>query len=236
VLNQGKGWKDIVIISEVDEITVPDSKLYPQVWLLTGEPTDDEALDVADIQEADTAIILADYEEGSAADSKTLLIALAIKTKNPEVYTCAELVEPKNRQHFRGTRVDELVVISTVGEKLLAQAAINHGITEFYEHLLKFSADTNEIYRLPLEEDYAGMEFIHLFKQFAQQSAILIGVVKQIPQRDKDGNIIKNSKGKVLYQEEILVNPSKDYQFQWDDEERDSVLVIAAEKPQLPKL
>ena len=76
-------WKDIVIISEVDEITVPDSKLYPRVWLLTGEPTKDEVLDVADIQNADTAIILADYEEGSTADSKTLLVALAIKTKNP---------------------------------------------------------------------------------------------------------------------------------------------------------
>ena len=80
------------------------------------------------------------------------------------------------------------------------------------------------------------MEFIDLFKRFAQQNVILIGVVRQIPQRDKDGNTIRNSKGKVLYQEEIMVNPSKDYQFQWDDEEKDSVLVIAAEKPQLPNI
>ncbi len=236
VLNQGKKWKDIVIISEVDEITVPDSKLYPQVWLVTGEPTDNEVLDVADIQDADTAIILADYEEGSAADSKTLLIALAIKTKNPEVYTCAELVDPKNQQHFRGTRVDELVVINEVSEKLLAQSALNHGITDFYEHLLKFSEDTNEVYRLPLAEEYAGMEFIDLFKRFAQQNVILIGLVKQIPHQDEDGNTIRNSKDKILYQEEIMVNPSKDYQFQWDDEEKDSVLVIAAEKPQLPNI
>jgi voltage-gated potassium channel len=233
VLNHGKKWKDIVIISDVEEITVPDSKLYPQVWLLTGEPTGNEVLDVADIQDADTAIILADYEEGSRADSKTLLTALAIKTKNPEVYTCAELVEPKNQQHFRGTRVDELVVISEVSEKLLAQSAINHGITDFYEHLLKFSADTNEVYRLALEEEYTGTEFIDLFKRFAQQGVILIGVVRRIPQRDKDGSIIKNSKGEILYQEEILVNPSKDYQFLWNDEEKDSVLVIATRKPQL---
>jgi voltage-gated potassium channel len=219
----------------VEEITVPDSKLYPQVWLLTGEATDNEVLEVADIQDADTAIILADYEEGSAADSKTLLVALAMKTKNPEVYTCAELVEPRNQQHFRGTRVDELVVINEVSEKLLAQSAMNHGITDFYEHLLKFSADTNEVYRLPLEDEFAGMQFIDLFKRFAQQGVILIGVVRQIPQRDKDDGTVRNSKGKILYQEEILVNPRKDYQFQWSDEGKDSVLVIATKKPQLPK-
>ena len=131
--------------------------------------------------------------------------------------------------------MDELVVINEVTEKLLAQSAISHGITDFYEHLLKFSADTNEVYRLLLAEEYAGMKFIDLFKQFAQQRVILIGVVRQIPQRDKDGGTVRNSKGNILYQEEILVNPRKDYQFQWSDEEKDSVLVIATKKPQLPR-
>ncbi len=234
VMSQGKRWKDIVIISEVEEITVPDSKLYPQVWLVTGEPTDDEALNVADIQDADTAIILADYEEGSAADSRTLLIALAIKTKNPRVYICTELVDTKNRQHFHGTRVDELVVVSEVSEKLLAQSAMNHGITDFYEHLLKFTADTNEVYRLPLEHRYAGMEFIDLFRRFAQQDVILMGVIRQIPKQDQNANATRGAANEVLYEEEILINPARDYQFQWSDKGKDSVLVIAAEEPQLP--
>ena len=234
VLSQGRGWKDIVIISETEEITVPDPKLYPQVWFLTGDPTDDEVLNVANVKDADTAIILADYEEGKAADFRTLLIALAIKTKNPQIYTCTELVDIGNRQHFRGGRVDELVVVSEVSEKLMAQSAMNHGITDFYEHLLKFTKYTNEVYRLPLGERYAGTKSIDLFRQLAKQSAILIGVVRHIPEQIQDGNAIGNTRDMIHYKEETMVNPGKDYEFQWDDEGKDFVLVIAAERPQLP--
>jgi voltage-gated potassium channel len=47
-------------------------------------------------------------------DSRTLLSTLAIESLNPNCYTCVEVVHERNREHFKRTKADELVVSSHV--------------------------------------------------------------------------------------------------------------------------
>ena len=70
---------------------------------LRGDFTREDVLARANILQARSAILLADTSGQHSlekADERTILGTLAIKSLAPEVKTCAELLNPENRQHL----------------------------------------------------------------------------------------------------------------------------------------
>jgi Trk K+ transport system NAD-binding subunit len=174
-----------------------------------GDPTSEIVLARADIEHANTAIVLSDPEEGNRADTKSVLIALAVEAIQPRVHTIVELLHSRNRIHFRHTYVDEIVCMDELTEKLLAQSALTHGVSEFYIRLLTATEDTNEVYVIAVPGPFVGRTYRELERaliEFDEENVILVGV--QTVETRLDGEReVTNHFGRRLQERVLTINP-----------------------------
>lgn len=232
----------IIVITEYPE-DVPKStaKEYRGLLIVSGDPADRDILERADIANAKTAIILADEKDMENADSKSILIQLAIDSINPNVHTIVELVKSASEMYFKYTHVNEIICLDQLAEKLLSQAALTPGLSDVYMNLLTQSLDTNEIYLEELPQAFIGKNYEEVEKKIVaikDKDIILIGWAADV-EKKVDGQSIVSSKGEKIYEREIVINPrsstngdhSKSHIFK----ETDSLFVISFEKPELKK-
>lgn len=182
---------------------------HPMLRVIKGDPVNAEILEQANARHAKAAIILADTEEmdSNAADAKNLLIALSIETFQPEIYSCVEVLNPRNVVHFDRVNVDEVVSVASIGNSLVVQSALNPGVSRFLEEILSFN-EGDEIYRLPVPPKFVGKTFADLAATLAQcHEVVLIGVVA-------DGRAVSNPTKRVF-------------------EKEDNIFVLAGDKPDL---
>ena len=155
-----KDKKPILIVSEnISDIEFTDDDIYNNVYIVNGDPSNVKILKRANIVDADTAITLAESKEIASADVTSLTIALAIESLNARVHTVVELMNENNKEHFERAGVDEVIAVSEITERLLVQGTVTHGITQLFLHLLTYSEQSNETYRLPLPESWDGLTF-----------------------------------------------------------------------------
>ncbi|NOZ21865.1 MAG: hypothetical protein GXP25_12355 [Planctomycetes bacterium] len=194
---------------------------------IQSDPADKDALREAGICSAARAIILADRSAGTAADAKSILIALAIEALNEKVHTAVEIIESPNRSHFERTRIDEIVCVGEIAEKLLAQAALTHGLTEFYTHLLTTTSDTNEIYVVDICDALVGKTFAETEEALADHDFIPIGI---------------RSNGVTTINPRLAANAREEYNYSdagardrdtYKLKKDDQLLVIAYSKPEI---
>jgi voltage-gated potassium channel len=147
---------------------------------ISGDPSEERDLRRAGIQQAQTAIVLADNSypdiDAEDMDSRTLITVLAIESINPACYTCVEVVHSKNREHFNRTRADELVVSAHMTGALLAHSAVTRGLSRVVGDLLTFP-EGDEFYWLPVTETLTGQTFretLSLLKERANCIAIAV--------------------------------------------------------------
>ena len=232
----------VVITDQPERMPTSSDPAYDAVFTVVGDPTDPSVLRRAGILTADTAIILADEREGKFADTKSVLIALAIEAIQPRVYTVVELLDSRNESQFQHTHVDEIVCVDTLAEKLLAQASLVHGVSQVYLHLLTASKDTNEIYFVPVPKAFVGAKYRDLEQallDFREEDIVLIGVATKREKLKSNGNVVRNSYGKVVYENVVTINPpsrapsgqgdvvTADYELK----DHDRLIVIAYEEP-----
>jgi len=204
----------IVIVTDQPEAvpkTEPetDDDPYHNVFVIPGDPTSDKILARANIAQANTAIVLSDPREGKHADTKTVLIALAIEAIEPRVHTIVELLRSRSRIHFRYTHVDEVVCVDELTEKLLAQTAITHGLSEFYMRLLTATEDTNEVYVVDVPEAFVGKTYRdleHALVEYEAEDVILVGVQTETA-RTEDGQKVYNHHAHEIHTRVLTINP-----------------------------
>ena len=176
----------IVLLADVDSKPVDDDRLH----FVRGSVSE-ETLRRAGIERAATVVILGDSRlDASARDAQVVLATLAVETLNPDVYTIVELVDEENVRHCQRARADEIVVGHQFSSRLLATAAVDHGMSKVVSELLsqRFGHD---LCRLPLPKKMAGREFFDVFCEMKKaNSAITVAV-------QRDG--------------EVVINPASDY-------------------------
>ncbi|NOY80035.1 MAG: hypothetical protein GXP31_03420 [Kiritimatiellaeota bacterium] len=206
--------RPIVIVTDRPE-AVPqlepegDDDPYRNVFVIPGDPASDRILARAAIDRADTAIVLADMREPEHADTRSVLIALAIEAIEPRVHTIVELLKSRNRIHFQHTSVDEVVCIDELTEKLIAQAALTHGLSEVYIRLLTATEDTNEIYVVPVPSAYVGKPYRALEKalvDYEEEAVILVGV-QTFEVRTEHGAPVHDWRGEPVIEPRLTINP-----------------------------
>lgn len=142
------------------------------VTFVRGNPSNSEDLMRAGIDRAETAIILADTSNPSAApddiDAKTLLTTLAVESINPNCYTCVEVITSENRQHFQRTNADELVVSAELTGALLASSAVTHGLSRVISDLLTHP-EGNEFYQVNAPSDVVGKSFFEAMQYLKER-------------------------------------------------------------------
>lgn len=229
----------IVITDNPEKVPKTTDKEYRGLLIISGDPANKEILIRADLKHAKTAIILADEEDRENADSRSILIQLAIDSINPNVHTIVELVKSSSRMYFQYTHVNEIICLEQLAEKLLSQAALTPGLSEIYMNLLTQSAETNEIYLEELPETFIGRTYEEVEKEIvgiADKDIILIGWATDM-QKTEDGFAVVNGRGNAVYEKDIVINPksstagphSKKYKFK----KGDALFVISFEKPEL---
>ncbi len=180
----------------------------PNVFFYNDDFTRIAALEEVGIHRASTCIIMADTTGGRTeqdADARTILAALTVERLNPDVYTCAELLNRSYGSHLTMGQVNDYVVSGEYGAYLLAQAAMNRGRMDVFTELLTYQTG-NEFYRIKLPERWVGASYVDVFVELKKtQNAVLVSV------HTTDG--------------QTLVNPT-DHEFRAGDE----IVVIAEEE------
>jgi voltage-gated potassium channel len=150
--------RPVVVLASIPTIPTRDDL----TTFIHGDPTEAKDLVRAGIERARTAIVLADNSypdiDVEDMDSRTLLTTLAIESLNPNCYTCVEVVHSKNREHFRRTKADELVVSAHLTGALLAHSAVTQGLSHVVGDLLTFP-EGNEFYWRLVGPELAGKSF-----------------------------------------------------------------------------
>ena len=170
----------IVVISELDsELIDSDIQALGSVMFVHDDFTRVSALRRAGIDRATTCLVLTDTSGGRSeqdADARTILAALTVEKMNPDVFTCAELVNRNYASHLKIGNVNDYVVTSEYGAHVLAQTAMKRGLSNVVTELLTYEQG-NEFHRVPVPASWIGETFdAKLAELRTEHSSILVAV------------------------------------------------------------
>jgi voltage-gated potassium channel len=156
-----------------------------------GDFTSEAILDLANVRQAATVIILADTAQGEvgSADERAVLGTLAVKAMNPRARVCVEVTEPKAAPHVRRAGASEVIVHGEYDPFLLTSAAMSEGIVLAARQLLSY-AEKSCLQQKAIPAEFTGKRFGELAAYFREkQNALLVGLF---------------SMGKALHAEDVL--------------------------------
>ncbi len=160
----------IVIIDESGQHPLQQLE---HVHFISGDPSSDDILLKASIQEAKAAIVFGDtrIDEASLTDGKTLLIASSIERIAPQVHTTVEIMQEKNIQNFRHVHVNEFVLSHDAISRLAVRSALQEGNSEVITQLLS-REHGDDIYEIP--QDAAWHTYGDAFQALLRRGATLL--------------------------------------------------------------
>ncbi len=203
----------VIIHDDADDIDLPDKQDDPafnDVYIVKGDPTSEMILRRARVQHAHSVVVLSDEREGKHADGKSILICISIRNmcrgdKQPNIAT--ECRDARNRNHMKKAGADETISSTELGLRLLARAALFHGMTRVYQELLTVGRDANEMYLLRAPDALVGKDFVELAGMFARhrgdkRSCLLLGI-----QRDDEMmlNPINGEAGTLRVDDQLIL-------------------------------
>ena len=202
----------IVVITELDsELIDQEIRALSNVMFVHDDFTRVSALRRAGIDRATTCLVLTDTSGGRSeqdADARTILSALTVEKMNPDVFTCAELVNRNYASHLKVGNVNDYVVTSEYGAHVLAQTAMKRGLSNMVSELLTYEQG-NEFHRVAVPASWVGASFDEKLSELRTKHASILVAVHS---PDQPPNI----------------NPT-DYHFEAGDE----VVLIAVVAPKL---
>jgi voltage-gated potassium channel len=187
----------------VDEEAAKQPVYDPAVHFVQGDPTEVRSLRRASTEKAHTTIIPIDWKVPEPLqDSRTTLAVMAVKSLDSGTYTCAEIRSSRNRRHIERTGVDEVVCLGELSQRLLSQAARNHGLARLIQSLLTFKHGSS-IFRVPMPARFAGREFRWLLRQLnKKRGAILVSVERKATVPGDPPTLHTNPQGEFLLEED----------------------------------
>jgi len=158
----------LVIIADIPEKPLDDI----QIHFIRGDVNPD-TLEKANISKAGVAFILSDDKlDSHSGDAKTILNTMTVKNICPDVYTCVELMDPKNMDHCRMIKADEVIIVGELSTNLLVQAALDHGITRMISELVsnKYGED---LYKIGLPSYLTDKDFFSVMCELKKQHDLI---------------------------------------------------------------
>jgi len=220
----------VVILADLEKHPLEDDRIL----FLRGDPSRSADLERANVQEADSAIVLTDFTVGAReADGKALLCVLAVETLNRDVHTCVQIMDSANREHFARAHADEIICLQQLGGYLAVASALNHGTSQLVSELLAFN-DGSEFYRYSrsLPEYLAGKSFAEAVQSLGERQVILVGVETVRNASDEElfpGSVWRKEESEVHTACRFFaVNPPGTYTL----EPNDTLFVIAKDRPE----
>ncbi len=184
---QMSGKKDlkIVLLNELPENeihTILDKYSLYKVKFVRGDYTHTVPLERANIKHATTVLLLPNLYQhtAAAADEKTVLATLNIKSSFPKVKLVAFIMNPENEVHVKRAKADEIVVSDKYADYFLASNILQPGLPKVLEQILNPRLE-NRITLEPIPARFVGKPYRELFDQYrSQHRELLLGVISQV--------------------------------------------------------
>lgn len=180
----------VIIHDEPNEIELPDRQDEPafaDVYIVKGDPVNEVILRRARAERAHSVVILCDDREGRHADGKNILVCVALRNicngeSCPNI--AVECRDVANLRRLKKAGADEVISSDELGLRLLARAALFHGMTHVYQELLTVHRDANEMYLMPVPPSLVGKPFAEAAVEFVghrstRRSCLLLGVARR---------------------------------------------------------
>jgi len=206
----------------VDERLERDPSCDPFVHSVRGDPTEEEVLRRAHVSGAHTALIPTDWTltDRALRDARSTLSMLAVEACNPHTYTCVEVCSPESKRHLGRTAADEIICAGELSRRVLTQAALNHGLSDFLLDLLALDR-TPKIRKEALPPAFAGMTFRELFVLMNEALAEVLLAVERMPGPAKAEEAAQPSGGgrhPQIVRPKIFTNPRGEFRLQPGDQ------------------
>lgn len=164
---------DVVLLSGLEESPIEDERVH----FVHGDPTDEAVLHRASVSDASTGIVLPEDGEDDA-DGRSLLVTLALRACNPDLYICVEVLKPRHVVHITRAGADEIISSTELAANMLSQAALNHGVSGLYDQILS-NRFGHEVYKVPVPAPVAGKLVREAKDILAEQEPVtLLAVVR----------------------------------------------------------
>lgn len=210
----------VVIVADLEELPPEISRMNvaSSVFFVPGDYTKPELLEQARIAHARRAIIVADSTRPRSdqdRDARTVLAALMIERMNPQIYSCAELLNRANEAHLRAAGIEEVITTSEAGGHHLAMAAMHPGLANVVSELLSAKIGRTLV-KEPVPDHLVGTTFMSALEHLKRErNALLLGLE------------VNGANGPRAPGYSMQVNPPPDTTLAADDQ-----LVLIVEGPQ----
>jgi len=165
--------KEIVLVDETLQ-KLPEG--YQYVRYIKGSPRGDEALNRANLEEAETAVITASHHiEERTADANTILSLISIKNLAESVYTIAEIITHDQVKNAKRAGADEVIEASYQVSLLLMNSTLYHGLTEVITKMLEHE-HKNHLSIQDIPSFFIGKTFGEVIQKENSHDQFLLGL------------------------------------------------------------
>ncbi len=190
--------RKVVIISEIERLTFETKNTY----FVHGDPTIDETLTRANIEQADIVMIVADdklIDNNGMADARSVLISLAIDQLNPNIHIIAEVLNEENIPHFERANVNDIIVSNQMSSRIMVRSAVYKNVSLVLKELLT-NTYGNEIYECTIKSDDIGLSFNELSNKYrTNHHSIVLGLANEQLHLNPDCNRKVKKNDKIIY-------------------------------------
>ncbi len=164
---QKGGKRTVVLINDMapegfQELKARFSSL--ELRFVKGDFTNEKVLRRGSANLAQSAILVPDLSGGKSvedADQRTILAALALKSLNPDMVICAEVINPDNQQHLLRANVDDILVSGEFSGFLLSHGTAEKGIPRIVRQILN-GTEGRGLRQLSVPSAFIGKTFFEL--------------------------------------------------------------------------
>lgn len=134
--------KGVVVIADTDDDIVKHGgiKNTNRMFHVRDDFTKFDVLESVGAAKASRALVIADGSNSELSDqdrdARTVLAALTLEKINPNIFTCAELINEKNATHLKLAGVEEIISRARLTAGLFASTAVNDGVTAVVSQIL----------------------------------------------------------------------------------------------------
>ncbi len=195
----------VVITPNPLQARVQQARESRGTMVVEGNPWEENTLIQADVTTAKAAVVMAPKFAKKRDQLSSIATTLAIENAAPSIHTIVEVGSPDLARHLNITEADEIIETWNLSARMISQAVITRGITRFYDEILSFKKDSQEIYSAPVPPRLVGLTFRQIQEYLFETRVLPIGIRPQNPLTIKKNTGSGKIKREKRY---FLLNPS----------------------------
>ncbi|MEC2078288.1 NAD-binding protein, partial [Metabacillus fastidiosus] len=171
-VRQIEPFKKIVLVDH----TLEEAPLIENVHFIRGNPINDQTLLRANLTEADAAIITADQHKNELeADMQSILILLALKGLNKELYSVIEILTEHQINNAERAGADEIIKsYQLTSHFIISSYLARNKLSSIYADLNPASGNLFQLLNVPVQ--LIGVTFKKASHELLEKETILIGI------------------------------------------------------------